>query len=167
MNLAAALTTLALVVVGCASAPPTTEVTLDPIGPHLAGPSRGSQGFLRVHTATTDEQSGKIPYQVHTPYWVYSEGGEKVRSVANHVGITDQSPMTVRLPSGRYRVLARADGLGLVTVPILVSGGMLTEVFLQHRGMDVPTGTSEAELVRLPGGRVAGHRAKDTSRPAR
>lgn len=153
---------------GCAGAPPETPVVLDPVGHRIAGPSRGSQGFLRVYTATTDEASGEISYQVHTPYWVYDEAGRKVKSVQNHVGITDQRPMTALLPSGRYRVFARADGFGLVTVPVVISAGMLTEVHLQHRGMEVPPGVPDADLVRLPGGRVAGYRAKGTapSKPA-
>lgn len=145
---------------GCAGAPPETPVVLDPVGHRVAGPSRGRQGFLRVYTATTDEASGEIGYQVHTPYWVYNEQGRKVKSVQNHVGVTDQRPMTALLPPGTYRVYARADGFGLVTVPVVISAGMLTEVHLQYRGMEVPAGVPDEDVVRLPGGRVAGYRAK-------
>jgi hypothetical protein len=145
---------------GC-STPPVTKVVLEPIGPRLAGPSRGRDGFLRVYSATTDEQSGQIPYKVHTPYWVYTESGGKLRSIPNHVGVTDQAPMTIRLPPGRYQVLAQADGVGLVTAPVVVAAGMLTEVHLTHAGMEVPAGVAESELVRLPTGRVAGYRARD------
>lgn len=145
---------------GCSAPPPATRVVLEPIGPRLVGPSRGREGFLRVYSATTDEQSGQIPYKVHTPYWVYTEGGRKLRSIPNHVGVADQTPMTIRLPPGRYQVLARADGWGLVTAPVVVAAGMLTEVHLTYAGMEVPAGVAESELVRLPTGRVAGFRAR-------
>lgn len=147
---------------GCSTPPPATKVRLEPIGPRLAGPSRGREGFLRVHSATTDEQSGQIPYKVHTPYWVYTESGEKLRSIPNHVGVADQAPMTIRLPPGRYLVLARADGLGLITAPVVIAGGMMTEVHLTHTGMEVPAGVAEAELVRLPTGKVAGYRVRES-----
>jgi hypothetical protein len=146
---------------GCATPPPATKVALEPIGPRLAGPSRGREGFLRVYSATTDEQSGQIPYKVHTPYWVYTEDGQKLRSIPNHVGVADQAPMTIWLPPGRYQVLARADGLGLITAPVVIMGGMMTEVHLTHAGMEVPTGVAESELVRLPTGRFAGYRARE------
>jgi hypothetical protein len=164
-RLGLAVTLAATLLTGCATPPPVTRVVLDPIGPRIAGPSRSRDGFLRVHSATTDEQSGRIPYQVHSPYWVYTGAGEKVRAVANHVGITDQRPMTTPLPPGQYRVLARADAHGLVTVPVVVQGGMLTEVFLERTGMEVPPGVVDADLVRLPDGTVAGYRAK-AARPA-
>jgi hypothetical protein len=123
--------------------------------------------YLRVYTATRDVQSGRLPYQVHTPYWVFNDAGQQVRSVVNYVGDTDQAPMLVSLSSGRYRVLAEAAGYGRVTVPVVITAGMLTEVFLQRGGMPSWEGVPDAELVRLPEGPVAGFHARKASKPGR
>lgn len=146
---------------GC-SAPrlPSTPVVLDPIGPRMAGPRPAPHGYLRVYTATVDLQSGKLPYQVHTPYLVYNDQGRRVRNVVNHVGDTDQAPMTVTLPPGSYHLLAEAAGYGRVTVPVVIAGGMLTEVHLQRGGMPYWESAPDRDLVRLPNGPVAGFRAR-------
>lgn len=153
---------------GCSSPSlPKTAIVLDPIGPHGAGPHPARTGYLRVYTATRDVQSGRLPYQVHTPYWIFDDTGQQVRSVVNHVGDTDQAPMLVSLSSGRYRVLAEAAGYGRVTVPVVVTAGRLTEVYLQRGGMPSWVGVPDAELVRLPGGSAAGVRAREPLKPGR
>lgn len=149
------------VAAGCSSpGPPETPIVLESIGPRGAGPRPAPTGYLRVYTATRDVESGRLPYQVHTPYWVFDEHGQRIRSVVNHVGDTDQAPMLVTLPPGKYRVVAEAAGYGQVTVPVVLVGGMLTEVHLQRGGMPEWQATPANELVRLPDGSPAGFRAR-------
>ena len=151
---------------GCASPSlPHTAIVLEPIGPRGAGPRPAPTGYLRVHTATRDVLSGQLPYQVPTPYWIFDEGGRPVRSVVNHVGDTDQAPMLVMLPPGRYRVLAEAADYGRVTAPVVITAGMLTEVHLQRGGMPEGAAAPHRELVRLPEGPVAGFRAREPQKP--
>ena len=159
---------LGLLAAGCASPSlPPTAIVLDPIGPRGAGPRPAPTGYLRVYTATRDVQSGRLSYQVPTPYWVFNEDGRQVRSVVNHVGDTDQAPMLVTLPPGHYRVVAEAAGHGRVTVPVVITGGLLTEVHLQRGGMPPWEFVPEAELVRLPQGPVAGFRARESAKPVK
>ncbi len=162
MRLLTLLAWVALLGSSC-SAPslPPTQVVLDPIGPRMAGPRPAPHGYLRVYTDTRDVQSGKLPYQVHTSYQIYNDQGHQVRSVVNHVGDTDQAPMTVTLAPGSYRLLAEAAGYGRITAPVVIGGGMLTEVHLQRGGMPYWESAGNDELVRLPDGRVAGFRARN------
>lgn len=157
-----------LLVAGCGTPwLPPTPIVLDRIGPQGAGPRPAPTGYLRAYTATRSVQSGRLPYEVHTPYEIFDETGRQVRTVVNRVGETDQAPMTVALPPGRYQLLAEAAGYGRVTAPVVIAAGMLTEVHLTRDGMpawEVPPG---AEVVRLPEGSIVGLRARETAGPVR
>jgi hypothetical protein len=65
------------------------------------------------------------------------------------------------LKPGRYRVIARAAGYGLVTLPVLIQGGMLTEAWLQAGGLRDAQHVPKEDLVCLPDGRPVGFRAKE------
>lgn len=145
---------------------PSTGIVLEPIGPRGPGPRPAPTGYLRVYTATRSVQSGRIPYEVHTAYTVFDETGRQARSVVNHVGDTDQAPMTVSLPPGEYRVLAEAAGYGRVTAPVVIEAGRLTEVYLTRNGMPEWDAATGAALVRLPQGPVAGIRAHEPASQA-
>jgi hypothetical protein len=73
---------------------------------------------------------------------------------------TDESPMVVVLPQGNYKVLARADGYGRITVPVVINGGKLTEVNLETWNRKKTPVSNEAAVVQLPNGYVVGWRAE-------
>jgi len=136
---------------------------LDTVGP-LTGAATGAfsrpTGYLEVHTETEPYDDGGFVYYRPTPYTVYDANGQRVKSVANRVGMTDQRPMTVPLPAGRYRVYARAEGYGVVEVPVVIVGTRLTAVYLVRGGMKDPGEIPESARVRLPDGRTVGRRVE-------
>lgn len=147
---------------GCATERP--RLVLDPIGPISGGRLDVvgfSKGFLQVRSATYPVDSGGIVYQPHTSYSVYSPEGKRLWGVLNHVGEDDNRPMTLEIPPGFYSVYATSDRFGQVKVPVLIVGNKTTVVYLEGAGMPHVEGLPEAQLVRLPDGRVAGRRAEN------
>jgi hypothetical protein len=73
------------------------------------------------------------PYHLYySDYEVRSEDGALVRKVHNDSGSVIEGPVEVNLPAGKYRVHARANGYGWVTVPVLIEAGKVTTVHLEH-----------------------------------
>jgi hypothetical protein len=144
---------------GCATRLPSAKV--DAVGPRESAGGFASKGSLRIHTATETHDDGHVFYYPHTSYSVFRMDNQLALFVANHVGITDQAVATVVLPAGHYQVVGRAEGYGLVTVPVVVYGGKTTEVYLERDGMPDSKGAAPANVVRLPGGYVIGWRAKE------
>ena len=59
----------------------------------------------------------------------YTRDGKRFKSVENHVGWNDQSPMLVTIPAGNYDVHALSD-FGPVIAPVLIRPGKTTSVNL-------------------------------------
>jgi len=136
---------------GCASAP----IVLDPVGPGSANSLRtGGQGVLQVFTATDDHYDGKIRFFPHQSYLIYTEDGQKLKSVSNSNGLTDETPAIVPLAPGNYVIKAPAEAYGRISVPVVIKRGWVTTVHLE-RGWK-PDTNSEADLVRIPGGYPVG-----------
>lgn len=153
-----AAVTAAFVVGGCA----TPRLALDPVGPapETKGAALG-EGYLKVFSAREGQlYGGDTPYSPHSEYHVRTPAGQPVKHVQNHVGPMDESAMLVSLPTGRYEVLAEADGFGRVRVPILIKQGELTEVNLETIGRSKGNAGNDPRLVRLPNGWAVGWRAE-------
>jgi hypothetical protein len=71
-------------------------------------------------------------YFPHLSYFIESEKGWPVRCVANHRTRTDETPEVVQLPAGRYILVAEADALGKVKVPLEITNATMTKVVLQR-----------------------------------
>jgi len=152
---------------GCA----ITPVTLDSVGP---APTRSKpsqfvstgQGWLRVYTATKVVPDGKDSYSYpHTGYRIYTESGRLLEYVPNHVDPVDESVTLVRIPAGKYNVLARSEPYNLVLVPIVIQAGKTTEVHLGAH-WKAPTNVSTNQIVYFPDGRPVGWKGSlaDSSR---
>jgi len=144
---------------GCAATRPA--LTLDPVGPRGSGFGLANQGYLQVFSETEAHDVGRIIYYSHSSYSIYTTTNKYFKGVINHAGNTDQSAMVVTLPAGKYQVVARAEGYGLVTVPVVIVGGKTTILYLERSGMPETQDLTEAELVRFPQGYVIGCRAKE------
>ena len=97
----------------------------------------------------------------YTDYSVFpADGKDLVQAVHNDTGKLLEGPRTVELPAGNYRVIARANGYGTVTVPVRVKPNQLTTVHLEG-GTWWPSKSPifESEPVRLPNGQIVGWRA--------
>ena len=115
--------------------------------------------MLIVYTDKEAINDGGILYYPNTPYRITTPAGQKVKSVRNRVGNTDQTPATVLLEEGHYHVQAIAEGKGWVTVSVWIAPNRLTVVNLEYKGLAEAEALPEAERVRLPDGRVIGRRA--------
>jgi hypothetical protein len=147
-------------VVGCAS----PNVVLDPIGPGPhSGSTNGAQGSLVVYSAFDPTPDlNRSPYRRrYTDYEIRSTDGNRVvQAVQNNRETLINSPPAVALPTGSYRVVARANGYGTVTAPVVIRAGQTTTVHLEGSvwwPRSSPIFASNP--VRLPKGEIAGWRA--------
>jgi hypothetical protein len=112
------------------------DTVLAPVGP---GPTatvaaNANDGSLLVYSAYSDtpEFNGRDVYRPHyTDYRVLSADGQMIKWVHNDSGTATQSPEPVKLPAGNYKVVARANGYGQVTVPVIIAAQRRTVVHLE------------------------------------
>lgn len=150
---------------GCAT--PKGQLVVGTVGPqNPRGSTSGGFGQLQVFTQTVENNDGGIVYPVHTAYWIYTTNGFKVKSVQNHVGPNDMSPMVVMLPAGLYHVIARADRYGIITVPTVIEGNRVTQIHLDSTGLPAMFAEDPTKLVHLPSGPAIGFRAGPPKPPA-
>ena len=68
----------------------------------------------------------------------------------------DESATIVQIPAGTYRVFAQSEWFNLVSIPVVVKAGKMTEVHLDATAWRKPHHASTNELVYLPDGRPVG-----------
>jgi hypothetical protein len=145
---------------GCASF--QNGLILDAVGPAPNGNSvPGANGMLVVYSAFDQHAhfNGSLYRRYHTDYKILSEDGKLLEAVHNDVGGVTQEPRRIELQSGWYRIVARANGYGWITVPVLIVAHRVTTVHLEG-GIQWPIDDALASnSVRFPDGRIAGWRA--------
>ena len=165
----ASLLVAAALLAGCVSQ--QRGLVLDPIGPSdspLAG--AGSNGTLVVFSAFDPHADfNDLPYLRHyTDYKITCHDGKLVQTVHNDDRTRLEGPKRVQLPVGAYCVVARANGYGVVTVPVIIRADRVTTVHLEgSSSWQNRSQLSQSNPVRLPGGEIAGWRAPpaDTAKP--
>jgi len=165
----AVLLIAAALVAGCVSQP--HGLVLDPIGPpspRSAG--AGSNGTLMVFSAFDPHADfNDLPYLRHyTSYKIISQNGKLTQTIHNDNGTRLAGPQKVELPVGAYCVIARANGYGVVTVPVIIQADQVTTVHLEGSpAWQNGSQLSQSNPVRLPDGEIAGWRAPsaDTTKP--
>jgi hypothetical protein len=108
-------------------------MVLAPVGPAaVQAASAGSQGSLVVYSACDPTAHfNSLPYaRFYTDYRIFSQDGQLLQAVRNNPSPSVPGPSKVELPPGQYRVVARANGYGEVTVPVIIAAGRLTTVHL-------------------------------------
>ena len=156
---------LGLLLPGCATN--RSGLVLDSVGPSPEYSSAaGSGGSLVVFSAfDTSLRFSDDPYRKRcTDYKLFSDDGKLLRMVHNDSDTLLEGPVSVALPAGRYRVSARANGYGSVTVPVVILAQRTTTVHLEG-GASWPDRTTLASSnpVRLPDGQIIGWRADQPS----
>lgn len=148
-----------LLMSGCATSQP--GLVLDPVGPP-PGLSSGDKttGSLVVFSAFDPTGVNGMDRQAHTSYKILSEDGKLLQQVRNDPGTLAGGPTSVQLAAGSYDVVVRANGYGLVSVPVVIQGGKETIIHLDGGG-SWPNREEmiRANAVQLPDGRVVGWRA--------
>lgn len=139
-------------------------VVLDPVGPPVLSKTKiSTQGTLVVYSAQEVDAdfNARDPYRPeYSDYKIFTPDGNLLRRIHNNSGTLLQDPLPVSLPSGRYRVVALANGYGFVTVPVDIQPDQTTELHLEEDG-DWPEGptANQTNVVRLPDGQVVGWKA--------
>jgi hypothetical protein len=141
-------------------------LVLAPVGPPSPQPTSGADGSLVVFSAyDPNAHFNSLPYRrIHSDYAILTADGKLLQNVHNDNGTSVEGPKEVLLPAGRYQVVARANGYGDVTVPVVIGAKQITTVHLEGGnpwGSKAPS--KQANPVRLPDGEIVGWRA-DTQR---
>ena len=147
-----------LLFAGCATPPKVVEsVGPDPATAISSTTGAGSLMVFSAYEVNADFNSRDAHRPEYTNYRILTADGEPLQMVHNNCGTMLQRPMAVDLPAGTYQVVARANGYGLVTVPVTIAPGETTMVHLQggvawpgHPAFDA------SNSVRLPDGQVVG-----------
>jgi hypothetical protein len=167
-------------VVGYASSPTFTR--LSPVGPNIAGGSRGpGAGFLQVYSARVPAERGLateiffwnvdfgqnefLHGVAHTGYTIFALDGKVLQKVRNANGMNDANPTPVELRPGMYEIQVEAEDYNGITttvrIPVRIESGATTIAHLD--GTWSPRGVAAGDLVRLPNGTAVGWRAKDSN----
>jgi len=122
---------------GCAAYQDGT--VLAPVGPAPGQVATmapdAATGSLVVYSApdvNPDLNSRDSYRQTYTDYKILNDQGGLLKYVHNDSGTILQKPVRVKLPAGKYRIAASANGYGQVTVPVIIAPGQLTTVRLDH-----------------------------------
>jgi hypothetical protein len=146
---------------GCASQRPA--LVLDPVGPApVPAGVAGSSGTLMVFSAFRQGANfNGPPYRrQYTDYKILSPTGKLLQWVRNDGGTLVAAPKPVALPTGTYRVVARANGYGEITVPVVIRPNQATLVHLEgSASWPDRKQLAASNPVRLPDGEIAGWRA--------
>lgn len=126
----------AALLAGCAA--DQIRTVLAPVSPasglSAAMPPETRTGVLVVYSAFDvnpgiNRRDSERP--VGTDYQILTADGRPLQFVHNDSGTILQQPVPVKLPAGKYRVVALANGAGRVTVPVIIAPGRLTTVHLE------------------------------------
>ena len=140
-------------------------LALDTVGPRPAqtAPAHSSTGTLVVYSAfeVNAAFNSRDPYRPeYSDYKIYTADGKLLHRVHNDSGTILQDPASVELPTGKYRVVARANGYGNITVPIVIEAKQTTILHLEGDGAwPVRSAFNQTNTVRLPDGQIVGWRA--------
>jgi hypothetical protein len=156
----ACMMAVGILLTGCATG--KSRIVLDPVGPPPAQaqtvqPDKGTLTVFSAFEVNADFNS-RDPYRSeYSDYRIYSNDGKLLRFVKNDDGSNFGSPGEVSLAPGGYRVVARANGYGTVTVPVEVDANRVTTIHLEG-GYTWPNnpGFDKAKAVCLPGGEMVG-----------
>jgi hypothetical protein len=151
-----------LVTVSCSTA--KSPLQLEPVGPaQPLAVTPTHQGALVVYSAFEVHGAGPaLPDDIrqHSSYRISSAAQVPPQEIENHAGPFGENPEAVLLTPGNYIVSARANGFGLVTVPVTIAEGKTTEVHLEGGKGDTRIPPSAA--VKLPSGQIIGWKAAST-----
>jgi len=122
---------------GCAT--DKSGIALDAVGPVPAQSAAVSStsGTLVVYSAyeVNADFNSRDPYRPeYSDYRIFTADGKLLQRVHNNSGTILQDPASVELPAGKYHVIARANGYGYVTVPVIVEAQQSTILHLEGGG---------------------------------
>jgi hypothetical protein len=84
----------------------------------------------------------------HTDYSILDTEGKLIRQIKNHNMGPDSRPVEVQLPPGKYVVKARKQGSGWVSVPVNLTIGNTTEIYLDDSSRPVPRQRHTVQVIK-------------------
>jgi hypothetical protein len=147
---------------GCAT---SNGLALDTVEPSLHQPptANSTDGTLMVYSAyeaNADFNSRNPDLPEYSDYRILTTDGKPLQTVRNNSGIMLQDPVSVELPPGKYQVIARANGYGTVTVPVIIETQQSTVLHLEGGGFwPDESAFNQTNAVRLPDGLIIGWKA--------
>lgn len=151
----------ALLLQGCAS--DRNHLVLDPIGPPPGlTANHGSMGTLIIFSAFDSYAhfNDNLYKRLYSDYKIFSDDGALLHVIDNNISGVSGGPKPIKLRQGRYRVMARANGYGWTTFPVLIRANAVTTVHLEGGFASWPSDGLATNAVRLPDGRIAGWSAR-------
>lgn len=153
---------LAVLLAGCCTCG-QAHLTLPTVGPgpHQIAAASLTNGTLVVYSAFevgAAFNSRDSLDQEYSNYKILTPDGKLLRRVHNNSDDMLQQPVSVKLPGGKYLVVAHANGYGVVTVPVLVVAGKRTSLHLEG-GLPEGQVNQQTNMVCLPDGRMIGYKA--------
>ncbi|HEV2454200.1 MAG TPA: hypothetical protein VGY98_08065 [Verrucomicrobiae bacterium] len=149
---------LGAVMAGCAGM--KSGLVLDTAGPApaTAGKSNSDEGTLVVYSAyqiNADFSSRDPNRREHSDYKILDQDKNTVKWVHNATDDMFQSAVSVKLSAGKYFIVARSNGFGIVTVPVVIAPGRNTALHLDaEKWLDESAYSNRAVL--LPDGEIVG-----------
>lgn len=160
-----ALSVVCAFLAGCAGM--KSGLVLDTVGPipGSSAPSTTGQGTLIVYSAyqvNANFESQNPTRRQHSDYKLLDQDKKPLERIHNVTGDIIQDALPVNLAPGKYFVVARSNGYGIVTVPVIIAADRKTVLHLDN-GNRWPNGTAidASDAVQLPDGEIVGWR--DTS----
>jgi hypothetical protein len=156
--------TAAALLSGCVTG--RNSLVLDAVGPEWSQPVEESStltnGTLVVYSAYRisadfDESDPRRPE--YSDYKIFTTDGKLLRKVHNKSGTILQDVVPVALAPGKYNVVARANGYGYVTVPVMIVAQEKTILHLEGDSSADQSLFNQTNSVRLPDGRIVGWKA--------
>jgi hypothetical protein len=140
-------------------------VAFDPVGPSPNQPTadNATNGTLMVYSAyevNADFGARDPNSPEYSDYKILTTDDRLLQKVHNNDGTILQGPVSVELPSGKYRVVAHSNGYGYVTIPVIIGTGQTTILHLEGDGFwPNESAFNQTNAVRLPDGVVIGWKA--------
>jgi hypothetical protein len=150
---------------GCATG--KNGIALDTVGPPPFPPGATSStltnGSLTVYSAfrrNADFNALDPNRPEHSDYKILTADGMLLQKVHNNSGTIFQDVVPVALPPGKYNVVARANGYGYLTIPIIIEANQNTILHLEGGGFWPDESVfNRTNAVRLPDGLIIGWKA--------
>jgi hypothetical protein len=84
----------------------------------------------------------------HTDYSILDTNGKTIRQIKNHNLGPDSRPVAVQLPAGKYVVRARKQGAGWVSVPVSLTNGNTSEIYLDDSSRPTPRENHTVQVIK-------------------
>jgi hypothetical protein len=152
---------------GCVTG--TARFTSDIVGPvpSTSVSDDSTNGTLVVYSAykrNADFNSIDDNRPEHSDYKILSNDGRLLRRVHNLGATPFEDAVTVELPAGKYQVVARVNGYGYLTIPVLIESQRSTVLHLEGGGFwPEGSGFNQTNAVRLPDGQIIGWKGPENN----